>query len=254
MQRPFLFRIEPASTTADVRNRYSQALAAGFDGVELTLESANDTAGIDVKIGTVAARCTTRDVPAALCEVSTMLTQAGGLNAQALNLTIPPLGRSNEDYGFGSYQEALNFAYELLHHLRFEAEATGVALALEAGVDGCLLSPVELREIIDAANSWAVGACIDVGCIARIGSPRDWLTTLGARIHTVRVGHDARGGKAPSPTPSDRVIDVPSIVETLDAIRYDRIVIAAGDDDPGWLHERLKALCASDHEPARKML
>ena len=51
-----------------------------------------------------------------------------------------------------------------------------------------MLSPVELREIIDEANSASVGVCIDVDRVAQVGSAADWITTLRHRVHVVRFG------------------------------------------------------------------
>ena len=91
------------------------------------------------------------------------------------------------DIAFSGYQDALNFAYHLLRETRYEAESTGVPVALEAATGGCLLSPVELRETIDAANSWALGVCLDCDRVASVGSPADWLATLNRRVRCIRV-------------------------------------------------------------------
>jgi len=116
-----------------------------------------------------------------------------------------------------------------------------VVVALEAGANGCLLSPVELREIIDAANSWAVGVCIDVARIGRIGSPADWLRILRARVHAVRVNSDYLHDR---PDQSTRVepINPALIAEALDEIQYDRIVIATGTGDPAPIRANLMNL------------
>jgi len=105
-----------------------------------------------------------------------------------------------ESSGFARYQDALNFAYQLLRAARFEAEAAGVVVAVEAAHDGCLLSPVELRELIDAVNSWVVGACLDVDRVRTVGEPIDWLTTLTHRVKAVRsnVARDREHGSLES--------------------------------------------------------
>ncbi len=273
MQRPVLFRIEQHTAPTDLENRVAQAVAAGFDGVELALsptagdaatENPTDTHQVSRganaigewfrtarqgeacrRIRAIAWRCTTCDVPTALIEVGDLLARAGELDARALNLTIPPLGGEPQNESFASYQEALNLAYMLLHELRFEAEATGVSIALEPAVGRCLLSPVELREIIDSANSWAVGVCIDVPRVARIGCPHDWLTTLGSRVHAVRMNFDEPG----VPTQrgeSGSACDVSSITETLDRIDYDRTIIAAGEQDPATLRKHVSVLAGAD--------
>lgn len=276
MERHVLYRMEPSSTAAGLQERYGRAVAAGFDGIELPLRPAHTCetgagtvptvvravselplptglgeGGLQVKA--VAARCHTCDIPAALNEVNTLIDRAAGLGAQCLNLTIPPLARSRGDQGFTSYQAALNYAYELLYHARFETEAAGVAVALEAGANSCLLSPVELRQIIDAANSWAAGVCIDVARIRRIGSPTDWLRILTARVHAVRVDC-TRPADRPASTRPDDFIDFAAIAKALDDIRYDRMVIAAGPGDPAKIRTELTKLGCPIPDKTREMI
>jgi sugar phosphate isomerase/epimerase len=200
-----LLRVELPVADADLPGLCVHVSEAGFDGVELAMAPGNesekrtDASGgpsrlVDIpergmRIGALAAHCTTTDVLAGAAEVAALLEQAASLGAQCLNLTIAPIA---------SYQAAINFAYNLLHRVRFEAERSGVAVALEAGAGGFLLSPVELREIIDAANSWAVGVCVDTRRIAVFSSPIDWITTLKHRVHSVRVpGIEGAGLRPP---------------------------------------------------------
>lgn len=274
MERDVLYRMEPSATGAGLQERLGCIVEAGFDGIELPLEpvhtskTGDGTVPVEVRevnelpmptrlgrgglqVRAVAARCHTCDTQAASRELSTLIDRTAESGAQCLNLMIPPLARSRGDRGFTSYQTALNFAYELLHRARFEAEVAGVVLALEAGANGCLLSPVELRQVIDAANSWAVGACIDVARIGRIGSPADWLRTLTARVHSVRVDC-TRPADQPASTRPDHSIDFAAIAEALHDIRYDRIVIAAGLGDPTEIRTELTRLgCPVPARPTR---
>ncbi len=197
----------------------------------------------DLKISALAARCVATDVEGATAEVAALLNRAASLGAQCLNLTIPPiaklehggapaegdisLGHATQSVplreGFASYQEAINFVHHFLQRIRMGAEDCGVAVALEGGSGGCLLSPVEFREIIDTANSWAVGACVDAARVARFSSPADWIRTLAGRLHAVRVGHRFQTGATETAdlSPSTRAIN-----DALDETRYDRSVIA----------------------------
>ncbi len=174
-------------------------LSAGFDGVELTLgplpEADGDAcagasdkkltalARLDGGVVAVAIRCATTDVEAAMARVNAVLGAAGSAKARSLNVMIPPVGSG----GFAGYQDALNFACGLMREGRYAAEVGGVPLAVEVACGGCLLSPVELREIVDKANSWAVGACVEVGRVCEVGDLGDWLDTLRARVHCVRM-------------------------------------------------------------------
>lgn len=192
---------------------------------------ANATAST-ARIGAVSTCCESGSVENEVPRVARLLRCAAETGATVLNLSIPHLADPGDGPSaanrqrqacFARYQDTLNFTYELLHRLRLEAEAAGVALAVEAPACGALLSPVELRETIDAANSWAVGACVDCDRVAKIGeSPADWLATLGHRVHAVRLP----SSEVPSPhlesaalrnalarVPADR----PLIAGTLDA-------------------------------------
>ena len=247
MNRPILLRVEYTANDAEFYARCERAMAAGFDGIELALrvsdsgdpaappgraaQSLEGLASRNLKATALATGCVACDVAAAIEEVEVLLHRAAGLHASCLNLTIPPLCGPPDQTGFTRYSDALNFAYELLHRARHEAEATGVAIALEAGANRSLLSPVELREIIDAANSWAVGACIDVTRIARIGSPVDWITTLRHRVHAVRFGDDQAPGESGS-VASDRAAVIETIAEALDEIAYDRSIIVSSTAEP----------------------
>lgn len=243
---------------------------AGFDGVELALDvgesgrsflgggreppAFNGLVEHDVTISAVAARCIATDIDGAAAEVASLLNRAASLGAQCLNLTIPPIARLEhggapaegdislghatqsvpQREGFASYQEAINLAYQLLHRVRMDAEGSGVVVALEAGRGGCLLSPVELREIIDAANSWAVGACVDAAHVARFSSPADWIRTLAGRLYAVRLEHRVQTDAAevvdglPS-TRTDKMLHARAINDALNEIRYDRSVITVSE-------------------------
>ena len=253
MRRPIGLHIEHADDVHSVQTQCKRAVNAGFDGIELPVQAVaspgdgsgeiavdsllTDLARVDLKVVAVAARSRTCQVEPAIEQVRSLLNRAANLRARCLNLSIPPLQSYGGGIGFARYQDALNFAYHLLHEVRYEAESTGVAVALEAVVDGCLLSPVELRETIHQANSWAVGACIDVNRIARIGSPPDWLATLRRQVHSVRV-RDAVQGDPHVTERQDQPVDFAAISTALDEIHYEGPIIASGSGEPEqvWKH------------------
>ena len=238
--RQHLLRIEEVPTPAELCSDCAEAVAhAGADGIEWVLPSpiacsgANerfqpmDTSCLDdpsaaVRILAVAVRCETPIVEEGVESLAALLPWAAKLGARCVNVTIPPLQSRCGQAGFARYQDALNFAYGLLHSIRFEAEETGVAVALEPVIGGCLLSPVELREIIDNANSWAVGLVVDADRIAAVGSVEDWLKTLTHRIHAVRLPRDGTVESTGAP-PGGR-FDTP-VNRLLDELRYDRVVV-----------------------------
>ena len=254
MRRPVLFRTDLAQAAPDLHTRHERIAAAGFDGVELDVgvcggggtsplteqqaQMLEALASSDVRVGALAGRCTTTDGARALEVVGRLLREAARVRATCLNLTLPPVADASEEVAFNRYRNALNFAYNLLHHGRHDAEVTGVALALEAGAGRSLLSPVELREIIDAANSWAVGVCIDVDRIAQIGCPVDWIKTLRQRVHAVRISEGWLGNAAKKTT-GQGVASVGAIAEVLDEIAYDRPIILAAAEIPDGIPARL---------------
>ena len=69
--------------------------------------------------------------------------------------------------------------------LREDAEDRGVHIAIENVWNRFLLSPVEMRDLIDRVNNPWVGAYFDIGNAMAFGYPQDWIDVLGRRI--VRV-------------------------------------------------------------------
>lgn len=191
--RAYLLRIDSASDPAVLERRCTAAVRGGFDGVELAISEGAAEGwrfpenAPTLPVRAVAIRWLTLDVTATVDQLAAFLPRAATWGATSVNLTPPPVAPQGDEVGFARYQEGLNFAFQLLHGIRYEAEATGVTVAVEAARGGCLLSPVEVREIVDQANSWAVGACLDIEHIRRIGSADDWITTLGRRVLSVRA-------------------------------------------------------------------
>ncbi len=179
----------------------------GYDGLELAIEPLQDAeqvAAVFAKIPTehppivaIAAtyQPTDRDrdpnLDAAAPAIIATLCAAAKLGATCLNLTLPPIQSADAPHGFPSYQSAINFLHQLFGVTRFEAERSGVALAIEVASGGCFLSPVEMRDLVDTANTWAVGVCLDTKRVATIAQPDDWIRTLTHRLHAVRITCDS---------------------------------------------------------------
>lgn len=226
-KRPILQCVERAGDFGAV----STALIEGFDGLEIGLPDVEESTvatrtTIDAGVIAVAANCRSTDVACGLAEVSTLLRQAAACRAMCLNLTLPPVDGCLGGVGFARYQDGINFAYRVFYDLRYEAEGCGVAIAIEAATGGGLLSPVELREIIDRANSPSVGICLDVSRVSAVGTVEDWIATLRNRIKSVRAELDHG--------------DMDSLADALDAAGYDGPVMVKGAADP----ERLRAAVA----------
>lgn len=232
-KRSILLRVGPLGDADSASSAMANALSNGFGGVEIVLPDAEEPTiarpAADGAVISVAATCRSTDVESGLAEVSALLRLATTCRATCLNLTLPPVDGCEGGAGFSRYQDGLNFAYRILYDLRHEAEGAGVAIAIEAATGGGLLSPVELREIINHANSSAVGACLDVAHVSRVGVVEDWIATLGYRIKSVRVDLSDKSG-------------LDSLAAALDAAGYEGSMIVQSTDDPDRLRSAVVCL------------
>lgn len=201
MKRPILLRVGVFTEATDAYAGLAERFGAAFAGIEYVLPASVPPGSIETvplapvdrrrgddscPVRAIAADCREAQLDPAVEAVTNLLQLASRAGATVLNLTLPPLALASEPTGFARYQDALNFAYQLLRGLRLQAESTGVAVAVEAAHGRWLLSPAELRELIDAANSWAIGACIDLARVSAVGAPIDWIGTLTHRVKAVR--------------------------------------------------------------------
>lgn len=86
-----------------------------------------------------------------------------------------------------TYQNALNRVHDELPAIGRAAESCGVKLCLCAAKKGFLLSPPELRELIDSARSPMIFADIDITGESDLIDWRDWVSTLGPRVGVVGI-------------------------------------------------------------------
>ncbi len=84
------------------------------------------------------------------------------------------------DYAYGRSLEALK-------ELSGYAEDNGISLAVENVWNKFLLSPLEMRDFIDAIESRYVGAYFDVGNVVISGYPEQWIRILGDRIRKIHL-------------------------------------------------------------------
>ncbi len=90
------------------------------------------------------------------------------------------------------YDVAYERAQEFLGVLAPVAERAGVTVAIENVWNKFLLSPLEMRRLIDEISSERVGVYFDVGNILLYGYPEHWIDILGARIRRVHLKDYAR--------------------------------------------------------------
>jgi hexulose-6-phosphate isomerase len=121
------------------------------------------------------------------------LDRAARIGAETL-VVVPAViaAASDEPSDGGSYADALNGTHYAIQRLRYHAERCGVTLGLAVPGNRFLLSPVELRELIDEEHVPCLGACLDLEACAPIGRADDWIRILAPRICCVRAG-DAIG-------------------------------------------------------------
>jgi len=83
------------------------------------------------------------------------------------------------------YDVAYDRALEALIELAPVAEELKVNIAIENVWNKFLLSPLEMRDLIDKVNSPYVGSYFDVGNVLYSGFPEQWIKILGSRIKKV---------------------------------------------------------------------
>ncbi len=83
------------------------------------------------------------------------------------------------------YDVAYDRAKAALLELAPVAEKYGVEIGIENVWNKFLLSPLEMRDLIDSINSPFVGSYFDVGNVVYSGYPEHWISILGKRIKKV---------------------------------------------------------------------
>ena len=89
------------------------------------------------------------------------------------------------EWGVVPYDVVYERALEQIKKLAPIAESCGVQIGLENVWNKFLLSPLEMRQFIDAVGSDYVGAYFDTGNVAYSGYPEQWIRILGKRIFKV---------------------------------------------------------------------
>ncbi|HEY8500731.1 MAG TPA: sugar phosphate isomerase/epimerase family protein [Clostridia bacterium] len=86
-----------------------------------------------------------------------------------------------------SYDAAYENAKEAISRLGEHAKAVKVAVGIENVWNKFLLSPLEMRNLIDEINNDYVGAYFDVSNILYTGYPDQWIRILGKRIKKIHI-------------------------------------------------------------------
>jgi L-ribulose-5-phosphate 3-epimerase len=196
----------------DFERIFARARQAGFDGVQpyleptgyFSLESSDrvltDIAGAaakngielpSIEIAPFSFSFTTDDEAErrrSIAHVRRCLEVAAALGSQGV-LVIPgwvglPWDKSAP---LVRYDIAYDRTAAALTELAPNAEKLGVSLLLENIWNRFLLSPIEMRALLDSIGSPRVRAIFDVGNIVAVGYPEQWIEILGSRIQEIHL-------------------------------------------------------------------
>lgn len=126
------------------------------------------------------------------------------------------------------YDLAYNRLAESLQTLAPEAEALGLDILIENIWNMFLLSPLEMRTLVDDVRSPNVGVLFDTGNIVAFGFPEQWIRILGSRIREVHLKDFRRSVGTVSGFVSllEGDVDWGEVMLALDEIGYDGFLTA----------------------------
>ena len=194
-------------------NREAMKLAkeAGFEGIELALGTAGEISMTSTDAELLSIKAYAQELGIAIPSISSGLCWADSLAADdpaerqrahdmivrqlycakmlgAETILIIPGSVSVEfvpQWPVIPYDVVYERALEEVKRLAPIAEEYGVEIGLENVWNKFLLSPLEMRNFIDAVGSRWVGAYFDVGNVVFSGYPEHWIRILGNRIKKV---------------------------------------------------------------------
>lgn len=194
---------------ANLEAKLRSAKEAGFDGVELSLgepgagplslETTEREAGairetaarIGVELPSVMGGAAVRTTPVlhpdaavragAVDNLGRALERAKWLGAAAVLLHPGQLKPETR------YDHAWGWTRETLKAVAPYAERHGVSVAIENVWNKFILSPLEMKQMIDEVGHPLIGTYFDVGNCILYGYPEHWVTILGSRIKKVHV-------------------------------------------------------------------
>lgn len=124
------------------------------------------------------------------------LELAAALGAGAVLIVPGLVGRATGGPAV-RYDTAYGRAKEFIAELAPTAESVGVDIGVENVWNKFLLSPLEMRDFVDAASSPRVGVYFDVGNILLLGYPEHWIEILGPRVRRIHLKDFLRSRNVP---------------------------------------------------------
>jgi len=107
----------------------------------------------------------------------------GGASGLCRAVLITAAGRLPANIG---YEDALHHLRQSVEALAIGADVLGVELWLETPAADLLLSPLEMRELIDTINNARCYVCVNTAHVSRFSRVEDWLAVLGRRVAALR--------------------------------------------------------------------
>lgn len=232
----------------DYEKIFSEAVAAGFEGVEIALGSTglsmettdeeilNIKAIADknnIRIFSVATtmlfdfpltsddpeiRAKGREVVKKLIDIAVLVGAESVLVVPgAVSVAWRP------DIGITPYDVAYTRALDNVRIMAPYAEEKGIIIGIENVWNRFLLSPLEMREFIDKVASPNVKSYFDAGNVLLFGHPDHWVRVLGDRITKVHVkDFKVSVGNLSGFVPLlEGDLDFPKLIEALKAVGYD---------------------------------
>ncbi len=194
----------------DLRKCMLLAKDAGFDGIELALAEDGPVNLESTKEDMLAIRAMADEIGISLYSVASGLYWSYGYTsadeatrekAKAITkkqlevaswlgcdtiLVVPGAVKGlSPESEMVDYDVAYDRALAALRELAPYAEELKVAIGVENVWNHFLLSPLEMRNFIDAVGSDYVGSYFDVGNVVNVGFPQQWIKILGKRIKKV---------------------------------------------------------------------
>ncbi len=126
------------------------------------------------------------------------------------------------------YDLAYERLRESLRALAPTAEQLGVTVMIENIWNMFLLSPLEMRGMIDEVGSPRVGVLFDTGNVIQFGFPEQWIRILGSRIREVHLKDFRRAVGTVEGFVSllEGDVDWPEVMTALAEIGYDGFLTA----------------------------
>ena len=199
----------PAGTP--LREAFHQAHAAGFDGVELAMDLTGELSVDTTNEGLRAIREAAAEEGVELYSVASavywklpftspdekiagkamscarrQIEIAHALGCDSVLIVPGVVSGEGEPFGNIPYDKAYDRALAAMRELAPYAKERGISLGIENVWNKFLLSPLEMRNFVDAAGPGAA-AYFDIGNVQVNGYPDHWIDILGSRICKVHI-------------------------------------------------------------------